>query len=128
MRARAADDPHHRQPLKEPEFPIIMADYCFMQDSLGGELFTILDMLDVALGNQRGGNVNSFSPIQQNSMKNGYEENHNYNKSDETKCEINYSIITNNKWNVNTHNNMQLTKHDTNDDVDFDNCVVHTVR
>ena len=31
---------------------------------------------------------------------------------------------TNNKWNMNTHNNMQLTKHDTNDDVDFDNCVV----
>ena len=43
-------------------------------------------------------------------------------------CATNYSIITNNKWNVNTHNNMQLTKHDTNDDVDFDNCVVHTVR
>ena len=33
-----------------PEFPIIMADYCFMQDALGSELFTILDMLDVALG------------------------------------------------------------------------------
>ena len=48
--ARAADDPHHRQPHKEPEFPIIMANYCFMQDSPGGELFTILDMLDVALG------------------------------------------------------------------------------
>ena len=27
-----------------------MADYCFMQDSPGGELFTIRDMLDVALG------------------------------------------------------------------------------
>ena len=27
-----------------------MADYCFMQDSPGGELFTVLDMLDVALG------------------------------------------------------------------------------
>ena len=50
VRARAADDPHHRQPHKEPEFPIIMADCCFMQDSPGGELFTILDMLDVALG------------------------------------------------------------------------------
>ena len=50
VRARAADDLHHRQPHKEPEFPIIMADYCFMQDSHGGELFTILDMLDVALG------------------------------------------------------------------------------
>ena len=50
VRARAADDPHHRQPHKEPEFPIIMADYCFMQDAPGSELFTILDMLDVALG------------------------------------------------------------------------------
>ena len=50
VRARAADDPHHRQPHKEPEFPIIMADYCFMQDAPGGELFTMLDMLDVALG------------------------------------------------------------------------------
>ena len=27
VRAGAADDPHHRQPHKEPEFPIIMADY-----------------------------------------------------------------------------------------------------
>ena len=38
--------------------------------------------------------------------------------SDETKCETNYSIIT--KWNdVNTHNYMQLSKHNkyTNDDV-----------
>ena len=40
----------HRQSHKEPEFPIIMADYSFMQDSPGGELFTVLDMLDVALG------------------------------------------------------------------------------
>ena len=31
VRAGAADDPHHRQPHKVPEFPIIMADYCFMQ-------------------------------------------------------------------------------------------------
>ena len=38
--------------------------------------------------------------------------------------ETNYSI--NNKWN-NTRN-MHITKHDANDDVDFDNCVVHTVR
>ena len=30
--------------------------------------------------------VKSISPIQQNSMKNGYDENNNYNKSDETKC------------------------------------------
>ena len=50
VRARAADDPHHRQPHKEPEFPIIMADYFFMQDAPGSELFTILDILDVALG------------------------------------------------------------------------------
>ena len=37
VRARAADDPHHRQPHKEPEFPIIMADYCFTQDAPGSE-------------------------------------------------------------------------------------------
>ena len=43
-------DPHHRPPHKEPEFPIIMADNCFVQDAPGSELFTILDMLDVALG------------------------------------------------------------------------------
>ena len=48
--SHSADDPHHRQPHKEPEFPIIMADYCFMQDAPGSELFAILDMLDVALG------------------------------------------------------------------------------
>ena len=34
----------------------------------------------------------------------------------ENKCGTNYSIITNNKRN--NANNMQLTKHDTNDDVD----------
>ena len=44
VRARAADDPHHRQPYKEPEFPIIMADYCFVQDAPGKELFTTLDV------------------------------------------------------------------------------------
>ena len=65
--------------------------------------------------------VKSISPIQENSIKNGYDEN---DMSDETKCETNYSI--NNKWN-NTRNK-HLTKHDTNDDVDLDNCVVHTVR
>ena len=62
-------------------------------------------------------------------MKNGYDENNNYNKGDETKCETNYSIIT--KWNdVNTHNNMQLTMHNkyTNDDVHTDACVVHIMR
>ena len=31
VRARAADDP------KEPEFPIIMDDYCFVQDAPGKE-------------------------------------------------------------------------------------------
>ena len=73
--------------------------------------------------------VNRKPPIQQNPMKNGYGENNDYNKSDETKCATNYSFISNNnKWNVNTHNNMHLTEHDTNDDIDFDNCVVHTVR
>ena len=44
-------------------------------------------------------------------------------KSDENKCATNYSIITNNNWN-DTHN-MQLNKHNTNDDVDSDDCVVH---
>ena len=34
VRARAADDPHHRQPHKEPAFPIILADCCFMQDAV----------------------------------------------------------------------------------------------
>ena len=49
-------------------------------------------------------------PIQQNSIKNDHDENNNYNKNDEIKCATNYSFITNNKWNVNTHNNMQLTR------------------
>ena len=65
-----------------------------------------------------------YTPIQENSIKNGYVENNDNNMSDETKCETNYSI--NNKWN-NTRNK-HLTKHDTNDDVDLDNRVVHTVR
>ena len=59
VRARAADDPPHRKLYKEPGFPIIMADQCFVQDAPGKELFTILDMLDTALGMmaaiQRGG-------------------------------------------------------------------------
>ena len=50
VRARAADDPHQRQPYKEPKFPSIMPDDCFVQDAPGKELLTILDMLDVALG------------------------------------------------------------------------------
>ena len=37
-------------------------------------------------------------------------------KSYENKCATKYSIITNNNWN--DANNKQLTKHDTNDDVD----------
>ena len=61
-------------------------------------------------------------------MKNGYDENKGYGKSDENKCATNYSIITNNNRN-DTHNK-QLTKHNkyTNDDVDFDDCVVQIVR
>ena len=45
MRARAADNSH-----KEPEFPIILADYCFVQDAPDNDLSTILDMLGIALG------------------------------------------------------------------------------
>ena len=60
--------------------------------------------------------VNTIPPIQQNSVKNGYDENKGYGESYENKRATNYSIITNNKWN-NAYN-MQLTKHDTNDDVD----------
>ena len=36
----------------------------------------------------RGETVKSIPPIQQNSMKNGYDENNNYNKSNETKYEV----------------------------------------
>ena len=63
-------------------------------------------------------------------MQYGYDENDNNNMSNETKCETNYSIITNNKWDVNTHINMQLTMHNkyTNDDVHTDACVVHIMR
>ena len=72
----------------------------------------------------RRGGVKSVPPNTENSLQHGHDENHNYDMSDETKCETNCSIK--NKWN-NTHSK-HLTKHDTNDDVDFDNCVVHTVR
>ena len=65
--------------------------------------------------------VKSICPIEENSLQ--YDENDNNNMSDETECETNYSI--NIKWN-NTRNK-HLTKHDTNDDVDLDNCVVHSV-
>ena len=72
--------------------------------------------------------VNTILPIQQNPMKNGYDENKGYDESYENKCATNYSIITNNKWN-DTHN-MQLTMHNkyTNDDVHTDDCVVHIMR
>ena len=70
------------------------------------------------------GCVKRISPIQENSMQYGYDENDNNNMSDDTKCETNHSI--NNKWNK--VRNKHVTKHDTNDDVDFDNCVVHTLR
>ena len=62
-------------------------------------------------------------------MQYGYDENDNNNMSNETDGETNYSM--NNKWNdVNTHNYMQLTKHNkyTNDDVYTDACVVHIIR
>ena len=60
-------------------------------------------------------------------MQYGYDENDN-NMSNETKRETNYSTT---KWNdVNTHNYMQLTKHNkyTNDDAHTDACVVHIMR
>ena len=65
------------------------------------------------------GCVKSISPIQENSIKNGYDENDDNNMSDETKCET-----------KRTTNNMQLTMHNkyTNDDVHTDACVVHIMR
>ena len=74
------------------------------------------------------GGVNTIRPIQQNPMQNGYDENKGYDESYENKCATNYSIITNNNWN-DTHSK-QLTMHNkyTNDDVDFDECVVHIMR
>ena len=62
VRARAAHDPHYRKPHKEPELPIIMSDYCFVQDAPGSELFTILDMLDVALGMMAAISVEEHGP------------------------------------------------------------------
>ena len=72
--------------------------------------------------------VKTIPPIQQNSLINGYDENKGYDESYENKCATNYSIITNNNWN-DTHNKL-LTMHNkyTNDDVDFDDCVVHIMR
>ena len=97
--------------------------------TVGGEVMKPRESASATADSQK--HVKSMSPIQQDSVKNGYDENNHYNKSDENKCETNYSIITNiNKWNVNTHNNMQLTMHNkyTNDDVDSDECVVHIMR
>ena len=55
-------------------------------------------------------------------------QNNGYGESYDNKCATNYNIITNNNWN-DTHNK-QLTMHNkyTNDDVDFDDCVVHIMR
>ena len=79
-------------------------------------------------GEDSGEVVNTKPPVQQNFLKIGYDENKGYGESFENKCATNYSIITNNNWN-NTHNkhNKQLTmpRKYTNDDVDFDDCVVH---
>ena len=76
------------------------------------------DTLQLLLLTSTRNRVKSISPIHQISMKNGYDENNNYSESYGNKCATNFSFITNNKWNVNAHNNMHLTKHDTNDDVD----------
>ena len=69
------------------------------------------------------GGVKSTSPIQQNSMQYGYDENDDNNMSDETKCETNQQH--HNKWN-NTQHAPRQARHQC--DVDLDNCVVHTVR
>ena len=70
------------------------------------------------------GGVKSILPNTENSMQYGYDENDNNNMSNETKRETNYSINNNN-----THNYMQLTKHNkyTNDDFHTDACVVHMI-
>ena len=64
--------------------------------------------------------VNTIPPIQQNRTKNGYGNGYMKTMATvngyENKCATNYSIITNNNWN--DAYNVQLTKHDTNDDVD----------
>ena len=69
------------------------------------------------------GCVNSIPHIQQNYLKNGHHENNNYNKSNVTSRETNYSINNNTRY-------MQLSKHYkyTNDDVHTDACVVHIMR
>ena len=60
--------------------------------------------------------VNNIPPMQQNFMKNGYDENKGYGESYENEVNENYSI-TNNNWN-NAYTNKQTTKQNTNDDVD----------
>ena len=63
------------------------------------------------------GGVNTIPPNTEKWLRKLYDENNGYGESYENKCATNYSIITNNKWN-DVNNNMQLTKHDTNDDVE----------
>ena len=69
------------------------------------------------------GGVKSICPIQENSIKKGYDENDNNNMSNETKRETNYSINNNNT------RYMQLTKCNkyTNDDICTNACVVHMI-
>ena len=93
------------------------------------ELYAAVKTASEGIGNlERGEGVNNIPPIQQNSVKNGHDENKAYGNSYENKCATNDSIITNNKWN-DTHNK-QLTMHNkyTNDDVHTDDCVVHIMR
>ena len=65
------------------------------------------------------GGVNSIHPITEKWFWKLYDENNGIGESNENKCATNNSIITNN-WN--DANNMQLTKHDTNGDVEQCTC------
>ena len=60
--------------------------------------------------------VNTTPPNTEKWPRKFHDENNGCGESYEKKCATNYSIITNNNWN--DAYNMQLTKHDTNDDVD----------
>ena len=60
--------------------------------------------------------VNTIPPIQKNGYGNYYVKTMATVKSYENKCAMNYSIT--NKDCNDAYNNKQLTKHDTNDDVD----------
>ena len=60
------------------------------------------------------GGVYSIPPITEKWFWKLCDENKGIGESNENKCATNNSIITNNNWN--DANNMQLTKHDTNDD------------